>query len=175
MANHNGESRIGQLIGTQLDGVLSRVANGGTWGWTNFEMHAVIFDIDGTLLRSNAVDDALYEDAVRSILGRVSIRRSLTDYEHVSDAGILAQILSDNAIPDDPEISEAVRSLFVESLRTYISECGPFPEIPGASDRLRQLHSSSNHCVAIATGGWRFVAVESALGGLDSYDVTDEV
>ena len=203
-------------------------------------MHAVIFDIDGTLLRSDAVDDALYKDAVRSVLGRVSIRRSPADYEHVSDSGILAQIFSDNAIPDDPELFDAVRSLFVESLRIHISDSGPFAEIPGARDRLRQLDKSSNHCVAIATGGWRasallkleaagldefgfplatsddaydrreimrialshlgttfssvtyygdgpwdrdastelgwrFVAVGSTLGGLDSYDVTDDV
>ena len=39
-------------------------------------MHAVIFDIDGTLLDSYGADGALYIAAVESVLGRVRIREA---------------------------------------------------------------------------------------------------
>lgn len=127
-------------------------------------MHAVVFDIDGTLLESAAVDDALYKGAVRSVLGDVQIRPYLVDYDYVSDSGILSEILTDNSIADEPDVVAAVRLRFVESLKAYISEHGPFPEIPGAKDILRKLGESSNHAVAMATGGWR----DSALLKIDT-------
>jgi beta-phosphoglucomutase-like phosphatase (HAD superfamily) len=39
-------------------------------------MHAVIFDIDGTLLDSNDVDGELYVGALERVLGRVRIREN---------------------------------------------------------------------------------------------------
>ena len=56
-------------------------------------MHAVIFDIDGTLLHSAAVDDALYREAVRQVLGDVQLRASIHAYDYVTNAGIFAQSL----------------------------------------------------------------------------------
>ncbi len=203
-------------------------------------MHAVVFDIDGTLLQSAAVDDVLYKNAVRSVLRDARFRPSLSDYDYVSDSGILSQILADNSVSSDPELVSSIKSNFVEFLTAHISEHGPFPEIPGARNILRRFGESSNHSVAIATGGWHasallkldtagfgefgfpiatsddaydrkeimrialsriggsfrsvtyygdgawdrdaanelgwnFVAVGSALGGLESYDVLDDV
>ncbi|MDH3614542.1 MAG: HAD family hydrolase [Gammaproteobacteria bacterium] len=134
-------------------------------------MHAVVFDIDGTLLRSASVDDDLYKDAVSCVLGDVQIRPSLTDYDYVSDSGILSQILADNSISDDPKLVWAIKSHFVESLRSHISANGPFPEIPGARNILRMLDRSSNHSVAIATGGWHASALlKLETAGLSEFD-----
>jgi len=127
-------------------------------------VHAVVFDIDGTLLQSAAVDDALYKNAVRSVLRDARIRPCIDDYDFVSDSGILSQILADNAVSDDPEIVAAIKTRFVELLKAHISGHGPFPEIPGARDFLRKIGDSSNHAAAMATGGWR----ESALLKLDT-------
>lgn len=118
-------------------------------------MHAVIFDIDGTLLQSAAVDDALYRRAVRDVLGDVVLRDSLHDYEHVTDTGILHAILDDNGVPRETRHLDDVRSRFVELLDRHISRHGPFEEIPGARDLLDTLSASSSHAVAMATGGWR--------------------
>lgn len=132
-------------------------------------MHAVVFDIDGTLLESAAVDDALYREAVRAVLGGVQFRPSLADYTFVSDSGILQEILVDNSIEEVPGLVEAVKSNFVRALGSHVATNGPFPEIPGAGQMLRQLQSSSMHSVAFATGGWRASAqlkLDSAgLGG----------
>lgn len=118
-------------------------------------MHATIFDIDGTLLQSAAVDDVLYREAVSAVLGPVRLRSSLHEYDYVTDTGILVQILADNKLPADQEPMEEIKSYFVEALHRHIDENGPFAEIPGAADLLRSLASSASHAVAIATGGWR--------------------
>jgi FMN phosphatase YigB (HAD superfamily) len=118
-------------------------------------MHAIIFDIDGTLLQSAAVDDALYREAVRRVLGEVQLRPSLHAYDYVTDTGILYQIVADNEIPVEQEPLHEIKSHFVDLLRGHVDENGPFLEIPGASDLLASLRASSAHAVAIATGGWR--------------------
>jgi len=134
-------------------------------------LHAVVFDIDGTLLQSAAVDDALYQEAVRSVLGDVRIRSSLSEYSYISDSGILTEIFADNCIPADPELVDSIKAHFVEALKLHISTEGPFPEIPGARNILSSLSRSLNHSVALATGGWRASALlkleSSGFGGLN--------
>lgn len=135
-------------------------------------MHAVIFDIDGTLLHSAAVDDALYREAVRRVLGQVQLRPSLHAYDSVTDAGILAQIFADNRIPAEQEPLQEVKSHFVDLLRGHVDEHGPFVEIPGARDLLNSLRASTEHAVGIATGGWRESAVlKLKSAGLEFTDV----
>ena len=133
-------------------------------------MHAVVFDIDGTLLESATVDDVLYKKAVLAILGDVRFRPTLADYTYVSDSGILQEILIDNAIDDDPGLIAAIKSHFVGSLQSHVATHGPFPEIPGARSMLRRLSESSVHRVAYATGGWRASAqLKLASAGLAEF------
>jgi beta-phosphoglucomutase-like phosphatase (HAD superfamily) len=135
-------------------------------------MNAVIFDIDGTLLHSAAVDDALYRKAVQTVLGDVQLRPTLHDYPFVTDTGILQQILSDNALAHEERLLEEIRSIFVTLLRDHVSAHGPFAEIPGARDFLRALRDSSAHAVAMATGGWRLSAeFKLSSAGFDVDDI----
>ena len=131
-------------------------------------MHAVIFDIDGTLLQSAAVDDALYREAVRRVLGEVQLRPSLHAYDYVTDTGVLQQIVADNEIVVEQEPLHEIKSHFVELLRGHVDEHGPFLEIPGAGELLASLRASPAHAVAIATGGWRESAeLKLQSAGLD--------
>ena len=131
-------------------------------------MQAVIFDIDGTLLHSAAVDDALYREAVRRVLGEVQLRPSLHAYDYVTDTGVLSQILADNAVPAEREPMHEIKSHFVDLLRCHVEEHGPFVEIPGAGKLLDSLRASETHAVAIATGGWRESAeLKLQSAGLD--------
>ena len=118
-------------------------------------MKATIFDIDGTLLQSDANDDALYLASVRAVLGDVSLRPSWRMYTQFTASGILSEILNDNAIDATSERVSAVRDHFVESVRRHVSEHNPFAEIPGARDFVQTLHNSTMHRIAYATGGWR--------------------
>ena len=121
----------------------------------SLEQHAVIFDIDGTLLQSAEIDDQLYREAVCSVLGEVRFRDSLHAYSKVTDDGILSEIATDNAISLDSALVGQVRDQFVGLLSGHIERHGPFAEIPGAFSFLEQLTRSPGHRVAMATGGWR--------------------
>lgn len=134
-------------------------------------MRAVIFDIDGTLLQSAAVDDDLYRAAVDAVIGPVQFRSSLSDYDFVTDSGILSQVLKDNALSDHPDAAQSIKAVFVDLIQHHIRENGPFPEVPGAREFFATLCNTKNHAVAIATGGWR----ASAQLKLDSaqFDVAD--
>jgi FMN phosphatase YigB (HAD superfamily) len=117
-------------------------------------MHAVIFDIDGTLLDSNGVDGELYVAAVESVLGRVRIRENWGAYQHVTDSGILHEILRDNRISGDTDVVDAIKSTFAQGLRRHIAEHGPFSEIPGARDFVNCICTSTDRTCAYATGCW---------------------
>jgi len=118
-------------------------------------MHAVVFDIDGTLVQSVEVDEILYKHSIRSIVGDVEFRPKWSDYESVTDSGILSQVLEDNSVEPSPSQTRQIEANFFASLQAHISNTGPFTEIPGAKAYLEKLGSSRNHGVAIATGGWR--------------------
>jgi phosphoglycolate phosphatase-like HAD superfamily hydrolase len=117
-------------------------------------MHAVILDIDGTLLNSSDVDNMLYLAAVREVLGQAKVRRNWGLYRNVTDRGILEEILNDNSLPNEAATLDAVRDLFVKSMGQHIERNGPFAEIPGAKEFVVRLWASNSHRVAYATGGW---------------------
>ncbi len=118
-------------------------------------MKAIIFDIDGTLIESMSLDTELFFSSINQVLGPVSVRENLDDYEHVTDTGILAQLLSDNGISFDQEIIASIQAVFVEGIRRHIHMAGPFPTVDGALDFFETARKSCDKRVAIATGGWR--------------------
>lgn len=121
-------------------------------------MHAIVFDIDGTLIQSASTDDVIYKESVESVLGQVRFRGSLSDYELITDGGILLQLLEDNAVEPESHIIEAIKIEFLNRIQYHISLNGPFSEVPGARQLLERLAKSPHHAVAIATGGWRSTA-----------------
>ena len=122
-------------------------------------MHAAIFDVDGTLLDSNGADGELYIAAVERVLGHVRIRSNWGEYEHVTDSGILTEILLDNGIGEDHHIVAAIKSTFIEGLRRHIDAYGPFSEIPGARNFVSRLCGATDRACAYATGCWSTSAV----------------
>jgi FMN phosphatase YigB (HAD superfamily) len=117
-------------------------------------MDAVILDIDGTLLESNDADDELYLAAVRQVLGDVKVRASWGMYTHVTDTGILEEILRDNAMDATGTVVASVRECFIASIGRHVAKHGPFKEVPGARAFVQSLCDSTEHQVAYATGGW---------------------
>lgn len=117
--------------------------------------HAIIFDIDGTLIDSSAEDDRIYRESVLHVLGDVRLRDGLADYDRVTDSGILLQILADNNLPPENSTIESVMNAFFERMQAYINSVGPFEEVSGARAVLRRIANSKEHRLAFATGGWR--------------------
>lgn len=126
-------------------------------------MHAVIFDVDGTLLDSFEDGVAHYFEAIRQVLGEVQVRPALEDYPCVSDTGILADICRDNSLAFDAVLSDSIRDVFIGRLRARMESRGPYREIPGARDYLNGLRSRPDVQVAYATGSWR-ASAELKLG-----------
>ncbi|MDX2411094.1 MAG: HAD family hydrolase [Woeseiaceae bacterium] len=127
-------------------------------------MKAIIFDIDGTLIESMAIDSKLYFSSVTKVLGPVDFREKLSDYDNVTDSGIISQLADDNGLHLEPTAIESIQTLFVGGLVEHIQAAGPFPAIHGATQTIDRLSRSTDYCVAIATGGWR----KSALLKLES-------
>lgn len=118
-------------------------------------MHLVMFDIDGTLVDSVGFDGALYADAVREVTG-VELDRRWGRYEHVSDSGILEQVLRDTRFDRDrAALATRVQELFVALVRDYLeSKPDAVREIAGAKRLVERLSALPHVRVAIATGGW---------------------
>ena len=117
-------------------------------------VRAIIFDIDGTLIDSMAVEPELLLSSIQTVLGSVKVRANLDDYCHVTDSGILAEIMVDNGIAVDTGIQESIQSLFVSKLDEFIRIDGPFPVISGAIQFVEKARRRADIEVAIATGSW---------------------
>jgi phosphoglycolate phosphatase-like HAD superfamily hydrolase len=131
-------------------------------------LKAIVLDIDGTLIESMAVDSVLFFSSISAVLGSVDFRENLNDYDHVTDNGIITQVMEDNALPLDQNAIDSIRSRFVAGLTEHIETDGPFPMIPGAAQFVDKLRTSIEHDVAIATGGWRLSALlKLETSGLD--------
>jgi phosphoglycolate phosphatase-like HAD superfamily hydrolase len=121
-------------------------------------VNSIILDIDGTLIDSMGVDPKLYFSSIERVLGPVCLR-NLDDYDHVTDSGILGQILEENGFSGAGELAASVKAMFMEGLNSHIENIGSFPVIEGAVQFVERVRRSTDTRIAIATGCWR----ESAL------------
>ncbi len=77
-------------------------------------MDAIVFDIDGTLVDSDEVDGRLFVTAVQRVLGVAGIRSDWTSYKHVTDQGILREIMANHGVPLENDVrADESRVLFV--------------------------------------------------------------
>jgi phosphoglycolate phosphatase-like HAD superfamily hydrolase len=114
----------------------------------------VVFDIDGTLTDTNAVDDECYLRAVADTLGLDASTLDWTDAPHITDAALLRWLAERHGCALDPERESAVLDRFVQLLRHRLAATPDrFGAIPGAPGIRSALMHRGWH-VALATGGW---------------------
>jgi phosphoglycolate phosphatase-like HAD superfamily hydrolase len=115
-----------------------------------------IFDIDGTLTDTNAVDDACYRSAVAETLGLAEGAIDWTGTPHFTDSGIFDWLFAKHhrKVPSDDDI-RAARERLTELLTAAV-ENSPrqFAPIVG-SPRVFGHLASNGWRVSIATGCWR--------------------
>lgn len=123
-------------------------------------MKLVIFDIDGTLIESTAVDDACFLRAAEEVLGVRSPDADWANYPHCSDTGLVSELLrryvGREARAEDVErFRQRFRALLEDAVRTQPSLFSP---IPGIHELLERLAEREDIAVAVATGGFEVTA-----------------
>lgn len=117
-----------------------------------------VFDLDGTLTTSNAVDADCFVEAVSEELGFL-IDSDWSIYEHCTDAGIAAEALARRfGRPATSPEMDRLRATFRRLLETRLAQQPELcTEVPGAAHLLSNLHKQGWHA-CIATGAWSMSA-----------------
>lgn len=117
-------------------------------------MQLVLFDVDGTLTRSQSIDAEIYLRSLADVFGFADVDSDWSSYSHTTDWGILHEIFETRfgRAPTPSELS-AFRTHFVNAIAASALHA-PFREIGGAGQALHQLAGLSLYRVGLATGGW---------------------
>jgi phosphoglycolate phosphatase-like HAD superfamily hydrolase len=133
-------------------------------------MRLAIFDVDGTLTRTESVDAAFFIEAFAETFGIRGVNTDWTAYSSATDSAMTREILQEflGRVPDRAEITRH-KEQFVHSLEQALGEDpGLATEVPGASAVLARLRADPTWAVAIATGGWRASATAKLdVAGVD--------
>ncbi len=130
-------------------------------------MHHIMFDIDGTLIKSFDFDEHCYMTAVKEITGH-SLNGDWHTYPHVTDSGVLQHFLQQLGLQARfAEIHQQVKTLFTEMIRAHVQQT-PVYEIPGAAAFVRYLKTQPGVKLSLATGGWAETArLKLTAAGID--------
>lgn len=120
-------------------------------------MILLIFDVDGTLVMGNGIDDVCFSKAIKAVLDVDKIDTDWSHYSNVTDAGITSEIiekhLSRRATEDD---INSVRRSYLSRLSNEIRrDTNCFQATHGAKELFGFLAVKDDVFVSIATGGWR--------------------
>lgn len=120
-------------------------------------MHLVVFDIDGTLTRTNEADERCFESAVAQEFKISGVVTDWGAYTHSTDSGIIHELVErHHKRPPQQEELERFRETFVKHLENHYQDVpGSFDKVPGAESIFDRLKEMGTHAVAIATGGWK--------------------
>lgn len=124
-------------------------------------MHLIMFDLDGTLLKSNTLDTHCFCGAFRSVMGIEDIEGDWTNFKYVTDEGIVSEIVSKQLNrPATKNEMFNIRTKILELLQSQTqTNRENFAPIPGALELFRLLRETAGCAVAIATGCWEESAV----------------
>ncbi|RJP25549.1 MAG: HAD family hydrolase [Candidatus Abyssobacteria bacterium SURF_5] len=134
-------------------------------------MHKLaIFDIDGTLINSSAVDEACFVRAAAEAFAIRDIDTRWENYLHATDGAVFEEIFERHSErkPTRAEVQKQIDA-FVQHLRERHQQ-NPllFHEINGASNVIRVLREHPEWKPAIATGTWQEAAsFKLEAAGLD--------
>lgn len=132
-------------------------------------MKLAVFDLDGTLTKTFAVDGDCFLQAFVDALGIDHVNSNWAEYEHVTDSGVTNEVFARKfgRLPEPTEVSRFI-DRFVESLQVRGNE-GEVGEVPGATALLESFRAPSDWRPAIATGGWqRSARLKTRLAGIDA-------
>ena len=128
------------------------------------------------------ISGQVYREAVLSTMPDAYIKEHWSDFQHVTDSGILKEVARDNNIPIENKV-ELARDYFIKNATEILGK-NPCIEIPGAKAFFEACREK--HPVGIATGCWKasgeiklgtagFEIRETVLSSACDYDSRDEI
>lgn len=117
----------------------------------------LLFDIDGTLLFSNAVDSRCFAASYEAVFGQEFPTIDWRQYPHVTDHVIFRTVFTGHfgRVASDVERQE-FEDYYVNMLETERQRRPQeFCEVPGAARCWQALEADDRFVLGIATGGWR--------------------
>jgi phosphoglycolate phosphatase-like HAD superfamily hydrolase len=114
-----------------------------------------VFDIDGTLTNTSALDDECFVCAVEDVLGIARESVDWSDAPHMTDAGIADWLWTKHRrmAPLSSELNR-FREIFIEALQDEIArDPNRCVAIPGAAGLFAELRGAG-WSIALATGCW---------------------
>ncbi len=120
-------------------------------------MQLAIFDIDGTLTDTSAMDNRCFERALTELFGFGETADQWHECPHVSDSGLVQFIFQQqfNRLPNDEEITRLQTKFLALMHEAVAAEPHTAAPINGAVTAFSQMLGESNWGVAIATGCWQ--------------------
>ena len=123
-----------------------------------YNMIAILFDVDGTLVESCSFDNTLFIQTIKEVLGNdLEITDDWHRYPRVTATGILHEVMRQNGI-EDFGIMGPIYEKFGHKMQEYLAENELSPK-KGAPELLEYLRARSEYAVGIATGGWGHTAM----------------
>ena len=120
----------------------------------------VVFDVDGTITETTAVDAEVYASVFRDVFGAPLPSTNWAEYKHATDQGIAQEAVARAGL--DPRLIPEFTRRFVADLRAVLARRGAL-QVPGGAALLDRL-AVRGHAFAFATGAWE----ESARAKLSS-------
>jgi phosphoglycolate phosphatase-like HAD superfamily hydrolase len=133
-------------------------------------MNLVLFDIDGTLTRTNTISSECFVEAMAQTFQITDVDTDWSTYRNVTEWGCFDEILeSYKGRPGTEEEMAAFKTCFLRLLRDRAdSKNALFRPISGAGNILEALKSRVDVAVALATGAWLESAeIKLRRAGLD--------
>jgi len=119
-------------------------------------MTTYLFDIDGTLARSNDLDERLFARAIEEVLGVAGISTDWATYADTTDEAITRELIEKHRAGEDPNLLVSnTRARFIELVRADLGDLRrTITPVPGVPDILARLARQEGAALAMATGGW---------------------
>lgn len=132
--------------------LLIRKSICGVFSW----MKLLVFDLDGTLTKTNSVDTACFVQTLADALGVHEVNTNWAEYQHVTDLGCLEQAFVERfKRPLTPQETCEFIEYFLRLMKErHARDPNLFREIAGAASLLASFRQIPAWRVAIATGCW---------------------
>lgn len=133
-------------------------------------MRLIIFDVDGTLTDTMAVDARCFLRSFAEVFDFAGVDPDWSLYKNATDAGIVNEVFESRTGRAPSEMETVKFREHLVALFRSASREASFAAVAGARELLAQLGCMDAYQVALATGCWRDSArVKMASAGM-SYD-----